>query len=715
MRRIGRQSRDRLAVATNALAWGACVVTPFVLVCLPRALRAQDAPVVRGVVVVEGTASGLAGALVRAVGERGETSALTVTDGAGRFRLTAPTVPSLRLRVEAIGHTSTEIALPDPGEEARVVVPARRTDLTAVDATGAATRCAGRTATAQARAIWAEIRKALEVDAWARAEHIHAYDVYQYERRVGEGGRIDQERGRRLENLPTSPARTLPPSQLNASGYARSTPRGEILHAPNGDVLLSEEFAANHCFRVVAEGDGGRVGLAFEPLGTTPKVEIRGVMWVDRPTAELRVVDYEYTGLTDDASRRPSGGLEFRRLADGLWTVGQWWLHSPLPRDAGRALRVEGAHVVRVVHRDGTVLRVMGRAHLMGIVRDSTQRVAADLRVRLLGTDFEATTNADGRFLIPDLPPGRFRLAVAPPDVAESELGWQDVWLSGNQTTQIELRLDRIGAPPRAASEPSSVDSVRWVLRSIGIRTTERVDSLIESSLNTTERGRLLGRVFDRSSGRAIAGAEVSLHRTDQMAVARNDGRFALGDVPSGQYVMQTRMLGYASRTDTVTIPPGLVIEAEIALTNQPIALDPITVNVHSRWLDSNGFFERRMSGLKGAFYTRRDIEEKKPATFTDLLRDIPAVNMVSDEVGKMAVRFRRVTTIVGPDAADEGNRGCTPAVYYDGIPLNTGFDRLHNIHVPFIDGVEVYVGAATPIEYKHPCGVILIWTRRPR
>jgi hypothetical protein len=268
---------------------------------------------------------------------------------------------------------------------------------------------------------------------------------------------------------------------------------------------------------------------------------------------------------------------------------------------------------------------------------------------------------------------------------------------------------------PAAEQKLTAFDSIRWVLRSAGLEASQRVDSLISESLNTREPGRLLGRVVDRGTGRAIPGAEIVLVGTPYASIARNDGRFAVGDVPSGQYVLQTRMLGYAPRTDTVTVPPGLAVEADVALATQPIQLEPLNITVHSRWLDSNGFFERRASGLAGTFYTRKDIEIKKPALFTDLLRDIPGVTMVSDEVGKMSVRFRRTTTLVGPVAIDEAYRGCTPGVFYDGIPLNAGFDRMHNIPIPFIDGIEVYVGAATPIQYKNPCGVILIWTRRPR
>jgi hypothetical protein len=148
-------------------------------------------------------------------------------------------------------------------------------------------------------------------------------------------------------------------------------------------------------------------------------------------------------------------------------------------------------------------------------------------------------------------------------------------------------------------------------------------------------------------------------------------------------------------------------------MTTRPIALDPISVTVRSRWLDSNGFYERRESGLAGHFFNRAAIDRRAPNQFTELLRDLPGVSMVSDEVGKLQVRFRRVTTMTG--SFSDLSRGCEPGVYYDGVPMNLGFDRLHEIPLPFIDGVEVYVGAATPIQFKHPCGVILIWTRRPK
>jgi hypothetical protein len=259
----------------------------------------------------------------------------------------------------------------------------------------------------------------------------------------------------------------------------------------------------------------------------------------------------------------------------------------------------------------------------------------------------------------------------------------------------------------------TTLDSVRTVLAYMGLQTTARVDSLITDGITTGDMGTLVGRVTDFTSGRPISGVLIRLPGRDLSVITESDGRFAIPELRSGLVVIDAEMLGYAPRSDTIQVIPGQIIEATFGMTKKPIALDPISVTVRSRWLDSNGYYERRQSGLAGHFFGRVDIQRRAPSQFTELLRDVPGVSMVSDEVGKLQVRFRRVTTMTG--SFSELSRGCEPGVYYDGVPMNLGFDRLHEIPLPFIDGVEVYVGAATPIQFKHPCGVILIWTRRPK
>jgi hypothetical protein len=66
---------------------------------------------------------------------------------------------------------------------------------------------------------------------------------------------------------------------------------------------------------------------------------------------------------------------------------------------------------------------------------------------------------------------------------------------------------------------------------------------------------------------------------------------------------------------------------------------------------------------------------------------------------------------------------GCEPALFIDGArykdrapvgPAEQEYIDDWNILAPLtIEAVEIYTGAAAPIEFQHPCGVILIWTRR--
>jgi Carboxypeptidase regulatory-like domain/TonB-dependent Receptor Plug Domain len=663
---------------------------------------------VEGVVVLAGAGTPVAGSLVTLIGSGGEAIGFTVTDDSGHFRLKDGEGRSIR--IESIGRPVVEAAIPAAGN-LRIEIPAARLKLPAASTS----ECRALPESGEAvQMAWTEARKALRIESWARSQHVYSYDVFQYERRLSDKERIESERGRRLDNLPEGPARTRPPAELMSDGYARSTPRGDVLYAPDADALLSEGFADTHCFRLESSR-GARVGLGFEPKVDRGRVDIRGVIWLDATTSELKSIEFRYTGLAGAAPVGPGGVVEFARLKDGLWALSHWAVRTPAPRTAPERFREDGVDVLRVVRLDGTAIPVRSRAQLLGTVRDGKGAIIAGANVQLQGTDYLATTNADGRFYIPDVPPGRFHLSVRQLDSpAGSPVLGQDVVLTANQNTQVDVNL----ASARSADivqknvELSSADSIRLFLQSAGLAQSQRVDSLISDALYDKESGRLVGRVFDRSTGRGISGVDVRLAGTSHVAVTGNDGRFFIGDVKAGDYVMQTNMIGYAARADTIDVPPGLVIEALVAMNTKPIELDPISVNVLSRWLDANGFFERRRAGLDGHFFTRAEIEKKNPAQFTDLLRDLPGVLILTEEIGKTSVHFRRTTTIAR--AATEA-RGCEPGVYYDGIPLNAGWDQLHNIPIPFIDGIEVYVGAATPIDYKNSCGVILIWTRRPR
>ncbi len=676
------------------------------------ATQDQRARIVRGQVIHDGTGRPVAGAIVVLLVAGGE-RARTLADTSGGFTLRWSDDGSAELRADVIGRPSVHVPLAPGDTAARVVIPARTINLRSLASAPEDAECTALPAADRsADVLWTEVRKALESDAWARATHAFAYDLFQYERQIDAQGRIANERSRRIDDVMGGPSRSRAPEEVSRAGFARSTPAGDVLYAPDADVLLAPAFTRTHCFRV-REGDRNRIGLAFRPLESRDLVDIEGVFWLNRTTAELTDIRFEYTGLEAPEGRRAGGGLEYARLGDGLWTLSRWNVRTPAPEPGSRLMREEGVEVIRVTRADGTVTPVVPRAALIGTLTDSVGgEPVAGAAIRLLGTDYAATTNADGRFFIPELPGGRFVLRATGQDRGSRDSPPADVRLFSNQATHVGITLR---APPGTAApvEPrfTALDSIRHYLGELGLASSQLVDSLIMDGLHDDRVGALVGRITDAASGRALQGVLLRIEATPLRVVTEANGTFSFPEVPAGRHVLTAEMLGYANRSDTLRVVPGEIIEAAFGMTTRAIELAPIEVTVRSRWLDTNGFYVRRSGGLAGHFFSRADIERKAPAQLTDLLRDIPGVLVLSRGVGTSSVYFRRVTTIV----SDEGARGCEPAIYYDGIPMNAGFDRLHEIAIPFIDGVEVYVGAATPIRFQHPCGVVLIWTRRPR
>jgi hypothetical protein len=78
------------------------------------------------------------------------------------------------------------------------------------------------------------------------------------------------------------------------------------------------------------------VGLEFVPLSDRPEPDVRGVLWIDRATAELRYVEYGYTNLHFRGPvERLSGRMNFQRLPNGLWVTESWLLVAPMLRAEG--------------------------------------------------------------------------------------------------------------------------------------------------------------------------------------------------------------------------------------------------------------------------------------------------------------------------------------------------------------------------------------------
>ena len=310
---------------------------PLLLLMLSAATPAAG-QTVRGSVVEEGTERPVSGALV-VLAAGGENVAGGLTDALGRFSLAAPAPGRYRVRVERIGlrTVATEVEVQAGGiVEVQITMLAEAFVLPPLQVT-AEERCTVRPGQGlRAYELWRQAAVALRAAAVAEERGLLEYTVRTYRRNlVGGEYRTRQDRPQRVTGTPFN---TLPPAELARGGYRRETRDTVTLYGPDARALLSDEFLDAHCLYVqTEEAVPGQVGLAFEPIAADRgRVDIRGTLWLDARSGELRSVDYEYVGGGRDAPGSRSGGcIFFERHPSGAWYVSRWFIRTADRRRPG--------------------------------------------------------------------------------------------------------------------------------------------------------------------------------------------------------------------------------------------------------------------------------------------------------------------------------------------------------------------------------------------
>jgi hypothetical protein len=260
-----------------------------------------------------------------------------LTDERGRYQLRAPAPGTYVVRGERIGYQLTESAPIALGEgetvTQRLVSTATRVLLDAL-AVEAGSRCAGHGTTAETATVWEEVRKALgAVQANERRQARFTVERFHREIEPTSGALRREERSTHTgtSEKPFTPADL---ARLSANGYIEPAGDTLVYHAPDADVLLSDAFLAEHCFRLQT-APAGLIGLAFEPVRGRRVPDVEGVLWVDRASAELRGLEWTYTRAPIPGPRGvPGGRMDFVRLSDGRWITSAWVLRMP---EEGRA------------------------------------------------------------------------------------------------------------------------------------------------------------------------------------------------------------------------------------------------------------------------------------------------------------------------------------------------------------------------------------------
>jgi hypothetical protein len=276
---------------------------------------------------------------------------------------------------------------------------------------------------------------------------------------------------------------------------------------------------------------------------------------------------------------------------------------------------------------------------------------------------------------------------------------------------------------PEATVRRASIPIILLILASL----------LVPMSGAAQQRGATLAlRVLAHETGQPLEGAQVRISAQPRGSVSDEAGQVRITGITPGSHLVEVQRLGYGTERIMVDFAPGEVVEGEIELVVQPVALDPVEVSAERRaaQLRTNGFFERRQYH-PGTFLTRDEIEARSGKSLepSALLRRIPNIHLEPAPNGSgYAVKTTRGR--------------CYSQVYLDGILISgertttfragragrgqtqtrvSGVNVDQLISLPNVEAIEWYSGpAGLPAQFNRTggpdggpsCGTLVIWTR---
>jgi carboxypeptidase family protein len=298
----------------------------------PGLIRAQDGATGLRLRIETADGAPLGGALVALVdGQRVVTEALSSSRGDIRL---AAAPGTYRIRVRRIGYRpwlSDAVSMPHTNDLV-LRVESERIVLDAM-VVSASARCGKIASDAQAlSAVWDEIEKALRASQLTVADLRGIHRMRTYRREVGMNGAVMSNDTSVRPVIGARPFASANPGALSRLGYVRGDQAsGWEYFGPDEAVLLSDDFAATHCFKVVRDKrrHAGEIGVAFEPAPKRTSSDIMGVLWVDEKSSELRDVHFVYVNAGVLTQFKPGGFTKFLRMPSGAWLVSEWQLRMP--------------------------------------------------------------------------------------------------------------------------------------------------------------------------------------------------------------------------------------------------------------------------------------------------------------------------------------------------------------------------------------------------
>jgi hypothetical protein len=399
---------------------------------LPSAIAAAQTVSVR--VIDETTRRPIEGAIVGLVDEQGRHLDQTLSNSVGLATLKA--VPPVRLRVRGdrigfAGAWSDWFALGNANPMTITLVLPSTPVVLAELVTTSATSCGGAPEAASLALAIEEMRKNVRSTSLTASIVAGTIRIRRYTRQLTLNGR---EVGTPVDEAAES--RTVPfvaqgTRFLHETGYADSVDGRWRFHAPDSDVLLSDEFLTDHCWRARRSRQSGFVDLEFEPAPDRSVPEIRGAVRLDSATKELSLLEFTYQNLPYQLRGPGLGGkIWFRRLGPGAIVVDHWYVRAPIffrverlaerPADSlvgyqedGGVAAIDRSTVAAVVLGDPApaVRRSLTTVDVEGRVVTPSGAGVPEAEV-LVADSVAARTGEDGRFTLPAVSLGDLQVRV---------------------------------------------------------------------------------------------------------------------------------------------------------------------------------------------------------------------------------------------------------------------------------------------------------------
>lgn len=221
-------------------------------------------------------------------------------------------------------------------------------------------------------------------------------------------------------------------------------------------------------------------------------------------------------------------------------------------------------------------------------------------------------------------------------------------------------------------------DAIRRVVAPAQINISVLSDGQIviapsEEPRRSTTQGVVIGKVTDAKTGKAIAGANISVDNDSRGVTTSEDGAYRLTGVVAGTHTVSVRLVGYAKQARSVTVGEGASVTADFRLEASANVLDQVVV--------TGTVVQTELKAVPNAItvITAKQIEERGITKIDQLFRgEIPG--LFSLETGVSAAG----TTTASLDEVVMFSRGTTK-ISTSSNPVN-----ITNPIKTYVDGVEL-------------------------